>query len=41
MQITLSSIVVEDQDRALRFYTEFMCSKRSMTSPWASPAGSL
>jgi catechol 2,3-dioxygenase-like lactoylglutathione lyase family enzyme len=39
MQITLTSILVDDQARALAFYTDVLGFQRSTTSRWASTAG--
>ena len=39
MKIKLTSVMVDDQDKALAFYTEVSASSRSTTSPWASTNG--
>ena len=40
MRIKLTSLMVDDQAKALRFYTDVLGFKRSTTFPSASSAGS-
>ena len=39
MRIHLSSIFVDDQDKALRFYTDVLGFTRRPTSRWVNTAG--
>jgi catechol 2,3-dioxygenase-like lactoylglutathione lyase family enzyme len=39
MQIKFASVMVEDQEQALRFYTEILGFAKIRTSPWANTVG--
>jgi catechol 2,3-dioxygenase-like lactoylglutathione lyase family enzyme len=39
MRINVTSVLVDDQDKALRFYTEVLGFVRRRRSPWARLAG--
>ncbi len=39
MKITLTSIMVKDQNHALEFYTKILGFVKRMTSRWASSVG--
>jgi catechol 2,3-dioxygenase-like lactoylglutathione lyase family enzyme len=39
MRIKLTSIMVDDQDKALRFYTEVLGFQKNASSPWANTSG--
>jgi len=39
MRIVVTSVLVDDQDKALRFYTDVPASSRRLKSRWGRPAG--
>lgn len=39
MKIVLTSVLVDDQEKALRFYRDVLGFSRRWTSPWVSTAG--